>query len=639
MNKKIALIKTTCLSLFFITLMTNSVVAEDSFSASYTTDHKVIAIGDIHGAYQRFHDLLTELQLIDEQDNWSGGDTYLVSLGDLLDRGAESRKVIDLVIKLQKQAEKSDGKVIQVLGNHELMVTTGDLRYVSKAEFSAFEKEESNKERAALFDYFKLQHPDLSKEQLDNSFLENYPLGYAGFVKAFSTQGKYGQWLHSAMPVVKVNDSIFVHGGLSSELIGMSIKEVNSSVKSVWEYQNIIIRLTDSGVLPLGTDFWTSLDYLFTKLQPYIRKNKANFRNKLPKWTNDFNRLVKLQDSFPFSEVSPMWYRGNAYCHPYSESFNTEKLLKQFDAKRIVVGHTPLYKDIRSRLNEQVILADTGMLKKAYHGKATALIINGDEVMVHTLGEEALSPLLAEIKNNSVGSTKMTDAQIEDFLLTGKIIASKKIGVGINNPNVVTLEKNGKTIRALHKVFEPQEMMHRSSRDRNDKMIDRYQNEIAAYKLDRMLDLNQVPVAVKREIKGSKLGLLQYWVEGMISETERREKNIEFISYCPKLEQYRTRYIFDVLIYNDDRNDGNIVFSEAENMLYLIDHTLAFSSADNRPKMYQKVSLQLSSLFRKKLASLTLESLDEKLAGILSSRQINAIIERRDLILETATAP
>ncbi len=614
-------------------------MAEDNFSASYETKNKVIAIGDIHGAYQRFHDLLTELKLIDAQGNWSGGNTYLVSLGDLLDRGAESRKVIDLVIKLQQQAEKSGGKVIQVLGNHELMVTTGDLRYVSKAEFSAFAKDESKKERAALFNYFKLQHPDLSKNELNNSFNDSYPPGYAGFVKAFSTQGEYGQWLRLAMPVVKVNDSLFAHGGLSSELNDKSIEEINSTVKLVWEYQDIISRLTEKKILPLGTDYWTSLDYLFAKLQPYIKKNKANPRSKLPKWTNDFNRLVKLHESFPFSDVSPMWYRGNAYCHPYSESFNTEKLLKQFDSKRIVVGHTPLYKNIRSRLDEQVVLADTGMLKEVYRGNATALVIKGVDVSVYTLGDKALSPLQAETNNNSVGSSNMTDAEIEDFLLTGKVIKSKKIGIGINNPNVITLEKNGKTIRALHKVFEPQVMVHRSARDRRSKIVDRYQNEIAAYYLDRMLGLNQVPVSVERKLEDSKTGLLQYWVEGLISETKIHQDNIEFISQCPKLEQYRTRYIFDVLIYNDDRNDGNIAFSETDMMLYLIDHTLAFSSANARPQMYKKASLQLSSIFRDKLASLTRKNLDEKLTGILSGRQINAILERRNLILKTANNP
>ena len=139
-----------------------------------------------------------------------------MSLGDLLDRGAESRKVIDLIMKLQKQAPESGGKVLQVLGNHELMVTTGDLRYVSKEEFSAFKSEESKRDRDELFAYFKQQHPSLSSEALIQQFEKNYPPGYAGFVKAFSPKGQYGKWLRSAMPVIKVNDSIFVHGGLSS---------------------------------------------------------------------------------------------------------------------------------------------------------------------------------------------------------------------------------------------------------------------------------------------------------------------------------------------------------------------------------------------------------------------------------------
>lgn len=646
MNITPSLIRNFCLSLLFVSLLTKSVIADNNFSASYETKHKVIAIGDIHGAYQRFYDLLTELQLINEQGDWSGGNTYLVSLGDLLDRGAESRKVIDLVIKLQKQAKKSGGNVIQVLGNHELMVTTGDLRYVSKEEFSAFAQEESKKDRKALLSYFTLQHPELSEDELTQSFVKEYPPGYVGFVKAFSPQGEYGKWLREAMPLVKVNDSMFAHGGLSSALNGKSIQEINSSVESVWEYQDIISQLIDKGVLPLGTNYWTTLDYLYEKLQPYIEKNKANARsrhkskskNKLPKWTKDFNRLVELHDSFPFSDVSPMWYRGNAYCHPYSESFNMEKLLKQYNAKRIVIGHSPLYKTILSRMNEQVILADTGMLAEVYRGNATALRIHGDEVLTYTLGKDKFSSLQTEKARFSVGSSNMTDAEIEDFLLTGKVINSKKIGVGINNPKVITLEKNGKKIKALHKIFEPKVMSHRNSKER-ETIIDRYQNEIAAYRLDRILGLRQVPVAVERKLEGSRTGLLQYWVEDLVSEAKISDNKIQFSSQCPKLEQYRTRYIFDVLIYNDDRNDGNIVFSKNGHMLYLIDHTLAFSRSYDRPKMYRKVSLQLSNVFRQKLIGLKRELLDENLADVLSSRQLKAILKRRDLILEKATTP
>ncbi|WP_068546955.1 metallophosphoesterase [Thalassotalea crassostreae] len=612
--------------------------AKTDFSATYKTSNKVIAIGDIHGAYAEFHALLKKLELINENDDWIGGDTYLVSLGDLLDRGADSRKVMDLLIKLQQQALTSGGMVLQVLGNHELMVTTGDLRYVSKEEFSAFIGDETKQQRTALEAQYRANYPDLSDEELAVKFVQQYPPGYSGFVAAFSPNGQYGKWLRLARPVIKVNDSIFVHGGLSSTLQDKDLNEINKIMEPVWEYQDLVATLQAKGILALTTDFWTRVEYLNKAIKPYIVKNKSSSKNKIPDWYNDLVRLYELQNSFAFSDESPMWYRGNVYCHPYSESFNTERILKRLDAKRIVVGHTPLYKEVKSRLSGQVILADTGMLKKVYKGNATAIIFDGDEIKIQTTESNSFEPIVSEENQFSVGSNSMTDEEIKSFLLTAEVIKSKPIGVGVTNSNVVTLSKDGKQIRALFKTYDSDPGMDKGRYPNKKYIADRYQFEIAAFRLDRMLDLNLVPVAVRRRVDG-KYGLLQYWVDDLISETKIEEKGIAFESHCPKLEQYITRYIFDVLIYNDDRNQTNLNFSRKDFMLYLIDHSIAFGVSSKPPDMYKNAKLKLSSLFREKLSDLSYENLHKELNDLLSNSQISAIIKRRDFILSNATTP
>ena len=89
---------------------------------------RVVAIGDIHGAYDEFTGLLRAVGLVDGDLHWQGGNTHLVSLGDLVDRGAGSKQVMDLLMRLQEQAEAAGGRVHVLLGNHELMNLTGDLR-------------------------------------------------------------------------------------------------------------------------------------------------------------------------------------------------------------------------------------------------------------------------------------------------------------------------------------------------------------------------------------------------------------------------------------------------------------------------------------------------------------------------------
>jgi hypothetical protein len=84
-----------------------------------------VAIGDVHGALDEFVVVLRGVELVDEELNWIGGRTHLVSLGDLVDRGDYGRQVMDLVMRLQAEAEAAGGAVHIVLGNHEVMNLVG----------------------------------------------------------------------------------------------------------------------------------------------------------------------------------------------------------------------------------------------------------------------------------------------------------------------------------------------------------------------------------------------------------------------------------------------------------------------------------------------------------------------------------
>ena len=75
------------------------------------TGSKVVAFADVHGAYDDWVSLLQEVGVVDDQLNWSGGKTHLVSVGDLIDRGPGSRQVVELLMKLDAQADKAGGAV------------------------------------------------------------------------------------------------------------------------------------------------------------------------------------------------------------------------------------------------------------------------------------------------------------------------------------------------------------------------------------------------------------------------------------------------------------------------------------------------------------------------------------------------
>ena len=96
--------------------------------------------------------------------------------------------------------------------------------------------------------------------------------------------------------------------------------------------------------------------------------------------------VFDAQQAFVFSDDSPNWYRGTAMCHPYAESFNTERFLKKVGAKQLVMGHTPTRGEVHERMEGLAIRLDTGMLKSVYKGRASALVSEGGNHYVHYLG-------------------------------------------------------------------------------------------------------------------------------------------------------------------------------------------------------------------------------------------------------------
>ncbi len=92
---------------------------------------RLVAIGDLHGDLGGARAALRAAGAIDEADRWIGGDLEVVQLGDVLDRGDDESKILELFDRLDGEARAAGGAVIPLLGNHELMNAAGDFRYVT----------------------------------------------------------------------------------------------------------------------------------------------------------------------------------------------------------------------------------------------------------------------------------------------------------------------------------------------------------------------------------------------------------------------------------------------------------------------------------------------------------------------------
>ncbi|MSV29651.1 MAG: protein-tyrosine-phosphatase, partial [Bryobacterales bacterium] len=145
-------IRNTCLSFAFLCAAVSA--AADFREASYSGVERVVAVGDVHGDYAQFIDILRLAGVIDRNENWTGGRTHLVQTGDVPDRGPDSRKALDLLRKLEKQSVIAGGAVHALIANHEAMNVYGDLRYVVPGEYGAFRVSNSEHVRELYYAQF-----------------------------------------------------------------------------------------------------------------------------------------------------------------------------------------------------------------------------------------------------------------------------------------------------------------------------------------------------------------------------------------------------------------------------------------------------------------------------------------------------
>jgi len=112
---------------------------------------RIVAIGDVHGDAGALIACLSMAQCIDEDENWCGGTTHVVQIGDILDRGDEERSCLDLLFRLKHQAAAAGGAVHVLMGNHEAMNVDRDFEYVGLGGFDGWEsREETKGERSSL---------------------------------------------------------------------------------------------------------------------------------------------------------------------------------------------------------------------------------------------------------------------------------------------------------------------------------------------------------------------------------------------------------------------------------------------------------------------------------------------------------
>jgi hypothetical protein len=310
---------------------------------------RIIAVGDLHGDFDAWRQVALTAHIIDARNHWAGGSSILVQLGDIADRGPDTLKIISHLMKLQREAPRAGGRVVVLVGNHEAMNMTGDLRYVSPGEYAAFTSPDSaslrervfTANKAAVAATYRAKTPTMSDDAIHAAWLAATPLGMLEHQAAWSPDGQLGRWTIANPAIAKIGDTLFVHGGIS-------------------------------------------VSYAATPYQLLNRKVAAALKAR------DAGEASILYDPF-----GPLWYRGlitrkeeagQPPAFPATYPTIDDELtagLDAYGAHRMVIAHTPRLAGIVISNGGRLARIDTGM-SRYYGGKLSYLeILGGGQLVPH----------------------------------------------------------------------------------------------------------------------------------------------------------------------------------------------------------------------------------------------------------------
>jgi hypothetical protein len=226
------------------------------------------------------------------------------------------------------------------------------------------------------------------------------------------------------------------------------------------------------------------------------------------------------------------------------------------------------------------------------------------------------------------------DLAMEEFLRNAEVVSSEEVGVGITNPLLLVLQSGERQHRAIFKTVDI-ELDEPARTDRLEhNFTDKYAYEAATYRLDRLLGIGLVPVAVVREIDG-RPGSVQYWVENVTTLEEAMENpDVEVANFDLLVQRLLVMYVIDALIYNIDRNYGNVLVNLDEDVFHPIDHSRAFRLHAKPPPVNAQTDQPLPIELVDAMRALTLENLDAALGDLIDEAQVRAVLKRRDRLLK-----
>ncbi|MCP4270553.1 MAG: hypothetical protein GY781_01115, partial [Gammaproteobacteria bacterium] len=269
------------------------------------------------------------------------------------------------------------------------------------------------------------------------------------------------QWLMNLPFVIQINAQVFAHRGLSKDLSQQTLTELN--------------QVLTAGIIQ------------------HYNKGSSIITQSLPTKTTSISE--QSVDELLLTHDNPALYQGNKICHPYFEADNLANILQNWSANRLWVAHSTTKKhQLFSRFNQMLMIVDSSM---KHTENETSWVVRIDQnkeepMMINIVTGEMKQAQLAAKRQLNI-PYPMTEIEVEEFLKTAEIIHTKELSIGVTKPIKMTLQKDDKQLKAIFKYVDSNPGKERKKWRQDIYVDDRYYYDMAAYKLDRMLDIGLVP--------------------------------------------------------------------------------------------------------------------------------------------------
>ncbi|XP_065017089.1 shewanella-like protein phosphatase 1 isoform X1 [Musa acuminata AAA Group] len=337
---------------------------------------RIVAVGDLHGDLSKTRRALEMAGVLssDGQDLWIGGETVLVQLGDILDRGEDEIAILSLLRSLDIQAKSTGGAVFQVNGNHETMNVEGDFRYVDPGAFD---------ECIDFLDYL-----DEYKGHWDDAFI-GWIRATKWWKKKRTSESYWTRWnFLKVSALCSYCTSVSLALAIFPKILGQRQQAVIARSSLLRPGGPLACELGRHSVV-LKVDDWI---FCHGGLLPHhVAYGLERMNKEVSFWMRDFS---ESSDSPAVPFIATRGYDSIVWNRLYSRdsadakyqilqiSSILEETLQAVGAKGMVVGHTPQFNGVNSKYNERIWCIDVGMSSGVLNSRPEVLEIVDDKARV-----------------------------------------------------------------------------------------------------------------------------------------------------------------------------------------------------------------------------------------------------------------